>query len=128
MKSSKKYYSQLAKNLYKKSLTQGTLDEKKIRDILKELSLQKPAGLSTILKVYKRLVTHKLHEEEVVIETNDKIHLQKSFTQHLKKGSGAQRIVNKTNPTIVFGAKIYYGDWVWDNTLEERLKQLTTNH
>ncbi len=124
MKSSKKYFEQLAKTLFKKSITAGTVDEEKVRIILKELSSKKPIGLSSILKTYKRLIAHKLTEEQLTIETNDKITLQKSFTENLKKRTGARKILNKTNPNIVFGARIYHGDWIWDNTLEGKLKQL----
>ena len=124
MKSSKKYFEQVAKTLYKKSLTGGNLDEKKVHTILKGLSFQKPAGLSSILKIYKRLIAHKLQEEEIIIETNDKITPQKSFIENLKKKTGAQRVINKTNPDIVFGTRIYHGDWIIDNTLSSKLEQI----
>lgn len=125
MKSSKKHYEQVAKSLFKNSLTTGAVDDKKVHLILSELAKNKPAGLTSILKSYKRLITHKLKQEEIVVETNDKITLQKSFTDNLKKKTGARRIVNKIDKSAVFGAKIYHGDWIWDDTLSGKLKQIT---
>lgn len=127
MKSSKKYIEQVARALYKKSLTAANLDEKKVHTILKELSFKKPAGLSSILKAYKRLVANKYRHEEIVIETNDKIIPQKSFVENLKKKTGARRVVTRTNPEIIFGAKIYHGDWIFDDTLSGKLEQLKGN-
>lgn len=125
MNTSKKYLNLLSRSLYKKSLTQGLVDEKKVRIILIHLEKRQPAKLSSILKTYKRLIGQKLASEEIIIETNDKITFQKSFIDNLKKNTGAVRIINKTNPKIVFGAKVYNGDWIWDETLEEKLHQIT---
>ncbi len=125
MKSSKKYYEKIAKSLFKKSMTNGAIDDKKAHQILTELSRNKPAGLTSILKSYKRLISHKLKQEEIIIETNDKMTLQKTFVDNLKKKTGAKRIVNKPNSEIVFGTKIYHGDWIWDDTLSGKLKQIT---
>jgi len=125
MKSSKKYYQQVAKALFKKSVAVGALDEKKAHQILTELVKNKPAGLTSILKSYKRLISHKLKQEEIIIETNDKMTLQQTFVDNLKQKTGAKRIVNKSNSEIIFGTKIYHGDWIWDDTLSEKLKQIT---
>lgn len=126
MNTSKKYLNLLSRSLYKKSLSQGLVDEKKVRIILNHLEKQKPAKLSSILKTYKRLIGQKLSQEEIIIETNDKITFQKSFIDNIKKNTGAVRIINKTNPKIVFGAKVYNGDWIWDETLEEKLHQIAS--
>ncbi len=125
MNTSKKYLNVLSKSLYKKSLSRGLVDEKKVKIILNQLAKQNPAKLSSILKTYKRLIVQKLSREEIIIETNDKITFQKSFIDNLKKKTGAVKITNKTNPKIVFGAKVYNGDWIWDETLEEKLHQIT---
>lgn len=124
MTKNKKALGKIAKSLFKKSLTNGNVDDKKVLTVLKELSKLKPAGLSSILKTYKRFIVEKLSFEEIILETNDKITLQKSFASQIKKKTGAIRVINKTNPNIVFGAKITHGDWIFDETLENKLKQL----
>lgn len=125
MKTSKKYFESVAHTLYKQSLTSGQVDEKKIKLILTILAKEKPAGQTQILKAYKRLITNKLNSEEIIIETNDKITLQKNTVDNLKKKTGAKRVIYKTNKDITFGARITHGDWIWDDTLEGKLKQLT---
>ncbi len=127
MTKNKKTLDKIAKTLFKKSLTGGSIDNKKVQTILKELAVIKPAGLSTILKTYKRLVVEKLSTEEIILETNDKISVQKSLVDELKKKTGAIRVKNVTNPNIVFGVKVTHGDWIWDETLDSKLKQLAIN-
>lgn len=128
MNTSKKFLNLLSRSLYKKSLNKGLVDEKKVRIILNHLGKQKPAKLSSILKTYKRLISQKLAVEEIIIETNDKITFQKSIIDNIKKNTGAVRITNKTNPKIVFGAKVYSGDWIWDQTLKGKLNQITNQN
>lgn len=127
MNTSKKYLDSLAKSLYKKSLTGGNVDEKKVRAILKEISTQKISKITTVLKTYKRLLEEKISKEELIIETNDKITLPKKVEDELKKKTGVKRIINKTNKDIVFGTKITHGDWVFENTLESKLQNIIKN-
>lgn len=124
MTKNKKTLDKIAKALFKKSQTNGNIDDKKVKLILSELTKIKPSGLSSILKTYKRLVVEKLSFEEIILETNDKISVQKSLVDELKKKTGAIRVKNITNPNIVFGLKITHGDWIWDETLGSKLKQL----
>ncbi len=120
----KKNINNIAKTLFKKSITDGLVDENKVRVILKELTSIRPVGLTTILKTYKRLLLEKLSFEEVILETNDRITLQKNYVDEIKKKTGAVRINNQTNQQIVFGAKITHGDWIYDDTLESKLDQI----
>jgi len=121
----KKKQLKIAKTLLKKSLTNGTLDSTKVQKILIMLASAKPQGLIGILKTYKRLAGTKLKNEEIVIETGTKLASQSRLELNLKKATGAKRIIYKQNPKIVFGTKITHGDWILDNTLESKLKQLT---
>ncbi len=127
MRSGKKYYETIAKTFYKKSLKNDLVDEKKVRTVLSILVSEKPAGLSSILKAYKRFVTNKLASEQVVMETNSKTPIQKSIIENLIRKTGAQRVINKINPQIVFGVKVHHGDWVWDDTLDGKLQQIINN-
>ncbi|MEK7580810.1 MAG: F0F1 ATP synthase subunit delta [Patescibacteria group bacterium] len=127
MNTSKKYLDVLAKALYKRSLTAGIVDEKKVRIITGKLINQNPFKLTHILKTYKRLISEKLKKEEIIIETNNKITLQKSVVDNLKKIGHITKVTNKTNPNITYGARIYQGDWIWDNTLEVKLEQIILN-
>ena len=115
----------IAKDLYKKSLVTGSLNNQKISVILKNLVSQKPQGLIGILKAYKKLVESKLNSETLLVETPTPITGSKKTIEIFKKSTGAKNIKVLINPNLVFGAKITSGDWVWENTLLTKLKQLT---
>jgi len=116
-----------AKNMFKESLSAGSVDPDKVRQILKKIISQKPTHLANILKVYKRLIESKLAQEQIIIETATEFPNQSELERKLIKKTGAKRVFARTNPKIVFGARIIHGDWIWDATLDAKLKQLTIN-
>ena len=113
-----------AKILFRKSLTDDTVDVKKVQFVLKETVAQKPPQLASILKIYKKLIENTLLKEQVVVETALRLTNQKKIEKEILNRTGAKRIIYKTNPKIVLGAKITHGDWVWDETLSAKLAQL----
>ena len=113
--------------MYKKSLTGGTVDAKKVSGILKVVLAQKPTHPVKILKTYKRLIENALNQETVVVESASKIPNQSKFEKQLRGKTAARRIIYKTNPSIVVGAKITHGDWIYDDTLDAKLQRLTMN-
>lgn len=120
----KKNLQKIAKTLFKKSLTDGTVNVKKVQLVLKETVARKPPQLVSILKIYKKLIENTLLEEQVVVETALKLANQKKIEKEILNKTGAKKIIYKTNPKIVLGAKITHGDWVWDATLGAKLAQL----
>lgn len=117
-----------AKDLLKKSLSGGSVDSQKVTAVLKNLASSKPQGLIGILKVYKRLIESKIAGETLTIESPAPITTLKKFEKELLNKTGAKKTQYKTNPNLVFGARITSGDWVWENTLETKLKQLTISN
>lgn len=124
MKGKKKLIA-TAKIMFKASLKNGLLDKAKIRQVLKKLTSQKTVGRFMILKYYKRLIREALAKEEITIETSRYLSNQKKIAVELLSKTGAKRVKFKKNPKVVFGAKITHGDWIYDATLDARLKQLT---
>lgn len=123
MRSKRKIY-RIAKLMFKNSLKNGAVDAKLAGKVLSQVTSQKPYGLSKILAVYKNLIARQISKEEIVVEASTLPSFNKN--EFLKK-TGAKRISVKINPEIIFGAKITHGDWVWEETLDSRLKQLTTD-
>ena len=124
---SKKKILQIAKFLYKQSLTRGFVDSRKVHKILEMLTLKKTTGLKAILKTYKRLIMAKLKKEEVIVEAAEKITSATKLMAEIRQKTGARKVTFRTNPKITFGAKITHGDWIFDSTLDAKLKQLTIN-
>jgi len=95
--------------------------------ILSEVIRQTPPQFINILKIYKKLVTNSLASEELTVETAQKLSNQKQFEKNILAKTGAKRINYKINPNLVFGTKITHGDWVFDETLQAKLNNLTNS-
>lgn len=117
----------IAKTLINNSKTSGFVDEKKVKNILNLLAKSKPAGLISILRTYKRLINAAINKEQIVFESALKVQ-DKKLQEELIAKTNSKSIIYKVNPKLVFGAKITHGDWIWDATLDAKLKQLTTNN
>lgn len=125
MKSSKNIKLK-AKAMFKSSLKDGKVDPQKVKDALDELSSQKEAKTTKILKIYKNLISQALAWQEVVVETALDT-LSDDQKRSILAKTGAQSVKTVENLKIVAGAKIYHGDWVYDETLDGKLKRLTIN-
>lgn len=122
-----KKQARIAKVLFKKSLNQkGLLDPECVRQILSTIVRNKPQGMLNILKAYRRLCQSQLKAEEVDVEISQAVKTKQLQKLILKK-TGARQVNFKINPDMVLGARITHGDWVWDASLDAKLKQLTVN-
>ena len=115
----------LAKIMYKKSLKDGIVNLASVSAVLKEIVSQKPHGLKNILKNYKHLIEAKIASEELKVETAHKTKEVEKMEKELLSKTGAKRIKYKINPKLIFGLRITHGDFVYDATLDSKLKQLT---
>ncbi len=117
--------TQIAKLMFKKSLKSGSVDSNKVRTIIKLVMGQKLTHPQKVLKTYKRLVESQLKREEIMVESATTIKNEKDFGKHLMAKTGAKRVSYKINPEIVVGTRITHGDWIYDETLDAKLGQLT---
>jgi len=115
----------LAKIMYKKSLKDEIVNLASVSVILKEIVSQKPHGLKNILKNYKHLIEAKIASEELIVETAHKTKEVEKMEKELLSKTGAKRIKYKINPKLIFGLRITHGDFVYDATLDSKLKQLS---
>ena len=115
----------LAKVMFKKSLKDGLINPASVAAVLKEIASQKPPGLKNILKLYKHLIESKIAREELIVETAQKTKEVEKMEKELLSKTGAKRIKYKINPKLIFGLRITHGDFVYDATLDSKLKQLT---
>lgn len=127
MKNRKKL-AQIAKIMLKNSLTNGLADAKRVKVVLKDVASIHPSNLSAILKIYKKLVEKALLQEEITVELASPIKNLKKLESEIITQTGVKRVRFKINADIVFGTKITHRDWIWDNTLQAKLKQLTTDN
>ena len=115
----------LAKIMFKKSLKDGLINPTSVSAVLKEIASQKPHGLKNILKSYKHLIEAKIAQEELIVETAQKTKDIEKMEKELLSKTKAKRIKYKINPKLIFGLRITHGDFVYDATLDSKLKQLS---
>lgn len=115
---------QIAKIMFKNSMSRGYLDTSKAKRIISEVSAKKPAGLAKILTTYKKYLQRQIESEEIVIESAVPLP-NKSMEKELLSKTGARRIKYQINIQMVTGAKIKHGDWLYDESLSGKLNNLT---
>ncbi len=117
----------LTKGLFKLSLTNGRLDEKKVSAVVQKVIDEKPRSFTGILKEYQRLVRLEVARHHAVIESATA--LDKGTTDQLLNNLRAkygQEITTefKTVPELLGGVRIKIGSDVFDSSVRERLARL----
>lgn len=105
------------------SLVNNTVSSKKVEDVLRVIVKLRPQGSISILKIYKRLIAQVIARETLVVESSSPSAI-KPIEKKLLAKTGAKKVTYKTNPEIVFGARMVHGDWIYDTTLDARLRQI----
>ena len=124
MKGSKKLIK-IAKDMFKKSLEEGFVSPEKVQSVLKKVISQKHPNLVSILKSYKRLIQIAIAKQQIIVESAAAIENKKELEKELIEKTKAQNILFVTNSKIKLGIRVTHGDWIWDSTLDAKLKQLT---
>ncbi len=112
---------QIAKQLFKLSVIDEKINEKRVNEIVSTLVTRKPLHYVQILQGYKNAIENFLTSQEIIIE------VPKGFTMKDTALKSTKRVVVKENPKIVYGVRIIDGDWVFDNTLEGKLENIVTS-
>lgn len=117
----------VARSLYRDSLTDGRLDENKVRTITSGLVAAKPRELIAILKTYERLVRLEIERNTARVESAVTLDgaLQQQITAQL------QQIYRRpiaaefgVNPELIGGVRVRVGSDVWDGSVANRLREL----
>jgi F-type H+-transporting ATPase subunit delta len=117
----------VARSLYRDSLTDGRLDENKVRTITAGLVAAKPRELIAILKTYERLVRLEIERNTARVESAAALDgaLQQQITAQL------QQIYRRpiaaefgVNPELIGGVRVRVGSDVWDGSVANRLREL----
>ena len=121
----KRKQTQIAKEMFRNSLKNGFVSTSMVHKNLTRITKLKPQGLIGILRIYKRLMAEKLKQETVIVETAASPTRQKQLEKEILQKTRARKVVFKSNPQMVFGAKIINGDWILEDSLKSKLNQLT---
>lgn len=116
-----------AKQLFTSCLSQGLLDENRVRQAVTAVLSQKPRGYVPILTHFQRLVKldidrrTALVESATVLTAPEQAAVSSSLTQ--KYGAGLMLSFSQ-NPTLLGGLRIKVGSDVYDGSIRARLEQL----
>ena len=117
----------ISKSLFRSSLTEGVLDEAKVREIVTAIIESKPRQYYAILKGYQRLVRLEMRKHQAVIESAEPLtdSIGKDIEADLRKKHGRDlNIEYKVNPALIGGLRIQIGSNVWDGSVQGRLARL----
>jgi len=118
----------IARSLYRDSLTDGRLDEDKVRKIASGLTAAKPRELIPILKTYERLVRLEIERNTARVESAAA--LDAAMQQQI--AGQLQQIYRRpiaaefgVNPELIGGVRVRVGSDVWDGSVANRLRELS---
>lgn len=116
-----------AKELFRATISNGVMDEGKVRSVVKLVLEKKPRGYLAILEHFKRLV--KLEQDRRTARIESAILLapeqQSSVRSSLEKIYGRGLNVSfLQNPALVGGLRVRVGSDVYDGSVAARLQRL----
>ncbi len=117
-----------ARRLFGLCLTDGRLDEARMRTVISRLVSEKPRDYPAILGALQKLTRLDAARREVVIESA--IELDEPSRQRAVAGLAKQygtdlKVQYKVTPELLGGLRIRVGNDVFDGTVKGRIERLT---
>jgi F-type H+-transporting ATPase subunit delta len=116
-----------AKELFRHCLTDGLLDEGRVRNAVQRVLQNKPRGYPAILSHFLRLVKLDLDRRTARVESATPLapELQSAVKSRLEQryGPGLQLSFGQ-DPSLIGGMRIKVGSDVYDGTVQGRLEAL----
>ncbi len=113
--------------LYGAVLSEGRLDQGKVRAVLASLAESRPAGSAEILHEFHRLVRLKLESHAALVESAEALSTSEKavIEENLTGRFGAETTFGySVNPSLIAGIRVKIGSDVYDASVRERLKRL----
>lgn len=113
--------------LYSAVLTDGRLDQAKVRAVLASLVERRPAGSAEILHEFYRLVRLNLESHAALVESAEPLDAAERavIEKNLTVRFGAETTFGySVNPALIAGIRVKVGSDVYDASVRERLKRL----
>lgn len=116
-----------ARSLFRGCLSDGKLDEARVRAVTDTLAADKPRGYLAILQSFARLVRLELDRRHVVIECAAPLteHEMKELRADIIRTHGEDLTFDSAvNPSLIGGLRVRVGSDVWDGSVRARLEAL----
>ena len=118
----------IARSLYRDSLTDGRLDEDKVRKIASGLVAAKPRELIPLLKTYGRLVRLEIERNTARVESAVALEpaMQQQITTQLQQIYRRPVVAEfSVKSELIGGVRVRVGSDVWDGSVANRLRELS---
>jgi F-type H+-transporting ATPase subunit delta len=122
-----KQAQQLARQLFKLSLADGTVSAERVEGVLAWVEKSRPANPLLVLKAYQRLVGVELGRSQVRVEHAGAVSeaVLQSITSALAKKYGRPLTVSaQPNPALLAGLRVRVGDDIYESSVAGQLAAL----
>jgi len=116
-----------ARHLYRLCLVEGSLDEVRVRQVVRRELESKRRGALVLLWQFRRFVKLDRSRHRATVEFAGPLpaYLQASVRSGLKKMYGPEVVISfEQNPTLIGGMRIKVGSDVYDGSVKARLAAL----
>jgi F-type H+-transporting ATPase subunit delta len=127
MASAKKQIQQLARQLFKMSLVDGTLSAERVTGVLEYVEKHRPANTMAVLKAYQRLVAAEFARGQAVVEHAGAVNestLSAIGAAMTKKYGRKVSVVSKKNDALLAGIRVRVGDDSYESSVAAQLATL----
>ena len=121
---------QLARQLFKLSLVDGTVSPERVSGVLEFVEKTRPANPVILLRAYRRLVAAEIGRGQALVEhagAVSKPMLEQIAAALTKKYSRPVTTVARANPALLGGLRVHIGDDVYESSLANQLSVLAAS-
>ena len=114
--------------LLEMSKTDGIVDNEKVKTVIETLKKSEVKRLKVILDLYRIAVRRSLHETTARISYAGALSDEtKSALQSSLEGKTGRKLTLelKEDPALIAGVRIAVGDYVYDSSIKQALKQIS---
>ncbi len=118
-----------ARRLFRLCMSDGLLDEERLRQVIRRVADEKPRDFIGVLYAFKRLLHLELERRRVVVESA--ADLDDASRQRVTAGLTARYGAGLSfdyhiRPDLLGGLRIRVGDDVWDGSVKGRINRLAS--
>ncbi len=116
-----------SRQLFRACLTDGRIDEARVRQVVEKVSAAKPRGFLSILEAFSQLVRGEIERQRAVVESATELtaDLQSSLKSSLSQKYGRELSLEfHVKPELLGGIRVKVGSDVWDGSVKARLEAL----
>ncbi len=117
-----------ARKLFHICLVEGRIDEGRVRAVVQKLAHDRPRHFLAILTRFHKLVEIEVHKRTFFIESSVELADKgASLVEGLKQRFGAPLATHyAVNPALLGGVLLRVGSRIWDGSIRQRLRVLTS--